>query len=69
MPEQLLRQAFDPLMDTVVRPVFELAWNYVDLDDTLLSFERPPSRRFISAGRVRARVHLENSIVATWCSS
>jgi hypothetical protein len=29
-------------MDAVVRPVFELAWNYVDLDDTLLSFERPP---------------------------
>jgi hypothetical protein len=45
------------------------AWNNVDLDvavRTLLSFERPCPRRGGSLlGGPPARVHLENSIVAT----
>jgi hypothetical protein len=50
-----------------------LAWNYVDLDApgrngqmlTLLSFERPPGSRRYLGWASAARVHLENSIVAT----
>jgi hypothetical protein len=58
------------------RPGIGLAWNYVDLDAsdrlltvgqalTLLSFERPPGSRRYLCWASGARVHLENSIVAT----
>ena len=51
MPERLLRQALVPSMAGLAgRPAHELAWNNVDLDvdASLLSFERPPSRRLLS---------------------
>jgi hypothetical protein len=44
-----------------IRPNNRLAWNYVDLDTTLLSFERPSLSGGFSHGR-SSPPHLENSI-------